>query len=196
MGFSQEDADCTTTGANPAWNQQRHRHGSAVSLSVTECRRQNQVIWNDKPHQRFLVRCRIVSSKPRFRLPANSCAGIIHERGDRLRETTSLCRHTCRHSEDRSGTSILLLGYGFLDDRLLDCRLHGLDNGFSSSLGNYLFGDGLLGNYLFGDGLLGNYLFGDGLLDNRLLGHWLRRLLHDWRNLLRCNDDLLYCYCR
>src|SRR5450756_1745517 len=53
-----------------------------------------------------------------------------------------------------------------------------------------------LGNYLFGDGLLGNYLFGDGLLDNRLLDHWLRRLLHDWRNLLRCNDDLLYCYRR
>src|SRR5450830_1929186 len=183
MGFSQEDADCTTTGANPAWNQQRHRHGSAVSLSVTECRRQNQVIWNDKPHQRFLARCRIVSSKPRFRLPAISWAGIIHERGDPPRETTSLCRYTCRHSEDSSGTSILLLGYGFLDDRLLDCGLRGLDSGFGSSLGNYLFGNGLLGNYLFGDGLLDNRL-----LDNRLLGHWLRHgldgLLHDWRNLV------------
>src|SRR5450830_1328452 len=146
MGISLEDADCTTQAANPAWTQQRHRHGSAVSLSVTECRRQNQVIWNDKPHQRLLVRRRIVSSKPRFRLPANSCAGTIHERGDRLRETTSLCQHTCRHSEDSSGTSILLLGYRFLDDQLL------------------------------GYGFLDAQLFRYGFLDDQLLGCWLHGL--------------------
>src|SRR5659263_153387 len=158
----------------------------------SKCSRIACVIWNDKPHQRLLVRCRIVSSKPRFRLPAISCADTVHKRGDRLRETTSLCRHTCRHSEDSSGTSILLL-----DDRLLDCRLRGLDSGFGSSKflcrsfgsSKFLcrsFGSSNLLCWSFDDRLLGSGFHGG--LDNRLLDHWLRRdldgLLGDRRNLL------------
>src|SRR5664280_179913 len=143
----------------------------------SKCSRIACVIWNDKPHQRLLVRCRIVSSKPRFRLPAISCADTVHEHGDPPRETTSLCQHTCRHSEDSSGTSILLLGCGFLGDRLL---------------GHWLLGDNLLRRGLgssFRSGLDTCFLDDfDGLLADRL------HLLHC---LLRCSsDDLLCGYCR
>src|SRR5664280_2914545 len=153
----------------------------------SKCSRIACVIWNDKPHQRLLVRCRIVSSKPRFRLPAISCAGTVHERGGRLRETTSLCQHACRHSEDSSATSILLLGCGFLGNRLLGHWL----------LGHWLLGDWLLGDNLLRRGLGSNFRSGldtcflddfDGLLAGRL------HLLHC---LLRCSsDDLLCVYCR
>ena len=92
------------------------------------------------------MRCRIVSSKPRFGLPANSCRDTVHEHGDRLRETTSLRPHVCGRSEDSSDTSILLLGYRFLDDQLL------------------------------GYGFLDAQLFRYGFLDDQLLGCWLHGL--------------------
>src|SRR5664280_2323820 len=136
----------------------------------SKCSRIACVIWNDKPHQRLLVRCRIVSSKPRFRLPAISCAGTVHERGGRLRETTSLCQHACRHSEDSSATSILLLGCGFLGNRLL---------------GHWLLGHWLLGHWLLDDF--------DGLLAGRL--HLLHCLLRCSSDDLLCSYCRLLCCC-